>query len=354
MTEPRSRFTAVLPAGVAASIAACSPGPVPAPPSPGPPPVVIPSASPSAEPAPAPEPEPLDAIAALRPYAVTHARAARRVLYTWTTREQLEELARDRILLTRESSPTRGDSIYDQAVGDRAEAGDRLARILRGDRFRRARFAWPAPWATLLGWEGETYGEELIRIELRPEAYIVKLLNGRPGWEVVDLEDRPVPVEEVLRRPERIGAVYFVQEQISRRRGTYAGTFAGTLVWTPYREYVICNEGMVASWAIHTEAIARELDAGAGALAALGRHLGAHPIREPEPIEAWMRRLVTATWPGPEPEAAPLDLYEAALAFPNQRYRPSPGDLVGLARKLREIAGRRGGPALTYAPAPPP
>jgi hypothetical protein len=38
--------------------------------------------------------------------------------------------------------------------------------LKRQNRFRR--FAWPYPWATLMGWPGETYGDRLLRIELKP------------------------------------------------------------------------------------------------------------------------------------------------------------------------------------------
>src|SRR6185295_8257090 len=47
---------------------------------------------------------------------------------------------------------------------------------------------------------------------LDPGAWIAKLWTSRPGWEVVDLDERPVPVEEVLRRPDRLAAVYFVND----------------------------------------------------------------------------------------------------------------------------------------------
>jgi hypothetical protein len=335
-----------LPAGVAASIAACTP---PSSTTTGAPQaqdastVVIVSAAASAQAEPPAPPEVLDAVSALRPYAVVHAKAGRRVLYTWTTREQIEELAQGRPLLSREASPTHGPAHYDEVVGGRAAGGDRLAALLRGPAFRRARFAWPAPWATLLGWEGETYGEELVQVILKPEAWIAKLTASKQGWEIVDLDDRPVALDEALRHPERIAAVYFVQDLYrSASAGTYGtwGTAAARALARPaYREYVLCNEPMIASWGAGTEAIARELEAGAAAVDALRRHVEAHPAREP--LDGWIRRIVAATWPGPALPATPEGLYEAALAFPNVRYYPAPSELAALARRLRGIARRR-------------
>src|ERR1044071_7353627 len=53
-----------------------------------------------------------------------------RVLYTWTTTEQIDELRRDRKLLVRESSPTKGASYYEQVVHALAKRGDAIAKLL--------------------------------------------------------------------------------------------------------------------------------------------------------------------------------------------------------------------------------
>ena len=107
-----------------------------------------------------------------------------------------------------------------------------------------SRFGWTAPWATVVGWRGETYGDVLITIKLAPEALIVRVRASTDAMEVVDLEGRIVSLEAVLARPDRIAAVYFVQDLPQRGGGTWAGTAARAA----FREYVICNEsnrGMV-------------------------------------------------------------------------------------------------------------
>src|SRR5690242_4081821 len=94
-TKRRAQGSAIQ-AGVALSIAAseiaCSHGSAPETPAPT---VIVTQTAASVE-APPPPPEPPAAIAALRPYALVHPRAARGVLYTWTTAEQLAQLRRDR------------------------------------------------------------------------------------------------------------------------------------------------------------------------------------------------------------------------------------------------------------------
>jgi hypothetical protein len=294
----------------------------------------------SAEAAP---PETPAATEKLRPYAVVHPRAARAILYTWTTREQIEELRRDRVLLTRTESAERGASFFDRVVAGRAASGEPVAKLLRTSAFARARYAWPAPWATVLGWPGETYGEELVRITLKPDAWIAKLTASRPGWEIVDLEDRPVPEAEALKNPARIAAVYFVNDVYApRRRGSFADTGGGSA----FREFVICNESMVDSWSAGTDEIAHEIEAGAGALEALARHRDRHP---PAPIDVdeWNRRVAGSVWTGGDPLASPERLYEAALAFPNDNYVPTAAVARTLAKKLRALP--RAG-ALTHRP----
>jgi hypothetical protein len=114
----------------------------------------------SAPPAAAADDGPLLVQVRLRDDAVLSASPARATLYTWTTREQIEELVQGRELLTRTESPVRGSAYYDQVLAERAAQGDPLAQKLRTTAFARARHAWPNPWATLLGWPGESYGDQ--------------------------------------------------------------------------------------------------------------------------------------------------------------------------------------------------
>jgi hypothetical protein len=284
------------------------------------------------------------ALALLRNEAVLSSAPARRVLYTWTTREQIEELARDRVLLTRTESPVHGPAFYDQVVAARAAAGDALAQKLRTPVFARARHAWATPWATLLGWPGETYGDELITVTLKPEAWTLALSTSTPGWKAYDSDNRPVDVAEVLAHPERIGAVYFVQDKPATG---YARTNAGPENRAAFREHVLCNEAMIQSWAIGEGSVAQAL---AASVSLVDRVAAELPSKAPRPpnVEAWNAEVARVIWPGPDLVPALDQAYEASLAFPNENYALTPERMVALAMRLKAI--RLHGPKLTHVP----
>jgi hypothetical protein len=85
---------------------------------------------------------------------VTHDRFARRTLYTWTTKDQIEELRTTRQLLSRDESPAHGASYLDQVLYTLAQRGDPTAALLYTTAFAKMRFAWHAPWATRGGFDG--------------------------------------------------------------------------------------------------------------------------------------------------------------------------------------------------------
>jgi hypothetical protein len=282
----------------------------------------------------------------LRPWAVVHAKVARRTLFTWTTREQIDELGRDPTLLTRTESAEHGATHFTQVVAQRAATGDLLAALLATPAFAKSRHAWPVPWATVLGWQGETYGDDLISITLKPDAWIAKLRTSQPGWEVVDLDDRPVELAEALRHPERIAATYFVEDTPGPGpRGTYGNTYSGGRARPAFREYVISNESMIASWSIGTEEIARLLAEEVDSLEVLRRHLA---VRAPFQVDAdtWNARVARTTWS--MLDETPGGLYEAALAFPNDNYLPQAAKLAALIAKLRALSPR--GPRIEHRP----
>jgi hypothetical protein len=285
----------------------------------------------------------------LRPYLVSDARVGRRALYTWTTREQVEELGRDRVLLTRTESPVHGPAYSDQVIAARAAGGDRLAALLRTAPFLRARHAWPAPFATLLGWPGETYGMELLRVELKPEAWIAKIRTSKKDWEVVDLDDHLVDTEEALRHPERIAAEYFVHDlpQPIRIQGTYGSRLVPGR--PAFREYVLCNESMIARWSVGTPESTREVAAEVEAIEALRQHVAALGKVEQPTLDAWNTRVALEVWAAlPAAESTPLALYESALAFPNELYRPEAARLAVLVERLRQATPH--GPSLEHRP----
>jgi hypothetical protein len=273
------------------------------------------------------------ASAALLPYVVLPGRIAARTLYTWTTRDQIAQLAQKRVLLTRTESPERGSSYFSQRLSLRAKEGDELAKLLQSGGFAKARHAWPAPWATFLGSPGERYGDELIQIKLKPEAWFVVFRSSKPDLSVVDMESRAISSEDALAHPERIAAVYFVHDELGKEG---AASSAPPPVRAAYREYVLCNESMIASYAVYTEDIKQELQRSADAVAALATHLQKSPSPPLLP-SGWNLSVARESWMQITPPKEPLSIYETALSFPNELYLPDSSRLFDLADRLRKL-----------------
>jgi hypothetical protein len=245
-----------------------------------------------------------DAVRALSRVALPHDRYVRRTLYTWTTRDQIDELARTKQLLSREESPALGGTYSEQVVHALAQAGDPIAKLVDTTTYAKSRFAWHAPWATRLGWPGEEYGDQLIRVTLSDRAIVLALSTATGSFDARDMQNHPVARDEVLAHPERIAAIYFVSD---------AGAATAENVPRPattYREYILINESMIESWAAGTDAISQELAQEARELEAVAKFLADRP---PQPLavrDGWAAAPTT-------PEAA----YAAALAFDNPNYK---------------------------------
>ncbi|MDI1429566.1 hypothetical protein [Polyangium sorediatum] len=360
----RRRAKATLEKGAWLSIAlselACSPAPAPTPPASSTPTETVAPASPTAAPAPSVAASTglnqgeEEILQKFMPYAVTDGSIARRVLFTWTTREQIAALEKAPVLLTRAESPEHGASYFDQLLHARALAKDPLAQMLRTTPFARARYAWTAPWATTYGLGGESYGDQLLRVTLKPEAWIAVLMTSKKALDVRDLAGKPVPIADALAHPERIAAVYFVHD--TPKTG-YAASLAGPEERVGYREYVLCNESMIESWSLRTPEIRKELLDSAAALRALARHLFLHPPERRFTGTRWNVHVVTETFPLAAPVPTLLGAYEASLAFPFGVYEPEADRLNTVATRVEEYEESQKGPPLMHTPTatfPPP
>jgi hypothetical protein len=223
----------------------------------------------------------------------------RPVLYTWTTPENVAALRESHQLLVATAATGGKPSPFNRALAQSARGrgrGKAIAALLTThDALVRRRYAWPAPFATVLGLGDKGYGNALVRIELRPDAWIARYDPTSPDpFRVVDARGAPVALDAVLAEPERLGAVFHVR------------TDRGTPI--KFREYVVTSEAMVASWSVATPAIRAELDAEL----ALLRDLRATAAMRPRTDTAW----------------------RAALAFYNDRYAPTPEHLDAIVAAL--------------------
>ncbi|MBX3155595.1 MAG: hypothetical protein KF773_06330 [Deltaproteobacteria bacterium] len=244
------------------------------------------------------------ALEELRAFAVTDDDFYRPVLYTWTTAEGAAALRASKQLLVATASSGTFVSPFNRALAASAASAAPHARIARvvaeHPALIRRRYAWPAPFATVRGIGPVTYGSALVRIELLPEAWIGRFEPGAPHpWRFVDASGAAVPEETVLASPERIAAIFHVRTEDGQP--------------VRFREFVVCSEKALRGWAIATPDIRAELDREARLLLALR---GAIADDARPAWRAWGRT--------PGAAATALELWNAALAFDNLRYRPTP------------------------------
>ncbi len=260
------------------------------------------------------------------------AKPVARVVYSWTTAEQEAELrSGDALLLTGEA-PGLGRGYAMDFVHGLAEptpesgtAPDALAQAVLTV-FTEYRYGWTNPWATRMGWPGETYGNSLIRIELRDDAWVVELrTQSFGGMRVLDLDGNEVANEEAIAHPERIALIYFARD--SSNGGASCGTFSfGS---NGYREFVIGNEAMIKEWSLGTEVIRERLESD---IAELERFL--ELVRRcPPAVSSDFNADVVCGWGGSFFGAVPA-AYANALALPSENYEPTPRNIVALVETL--------------------
>jgi len=278
-----------------------------------------------------------------------------RVLYTWTTAKQLAALRQHRRLLTRTHSADGKRSAFDRRLG-----ADPASELLRSAALRRRRFAWPSPWATLRGWDSEQYGAVLVRLELRADA-VVGYFDGT--WRFADPEGQPLTTAAIVAAPERLAAIYHVAAP--------SGAGAEAL----FREFVLCNEAMIASWEVATPVVNERVTQDVALLEQLRAQMAqaaapaptAAPTADSDAAKAkpaagesvaWGHELQAQVWPAAKPDASLAQLYGGAVAFANSRYELTPSNADAILTALRALP--RTGPALRHevtvsfgAPLPP-
>ena len=207
-----------------------------------------------------------------------------------------------------------------------------MAKLLFTTTFAKMRFAWPAMWATRASWPGESYGDQLIRITLKPEAWTVRL-TSTGTFEVHDAQDAVVPISTALAAPQRIAVIYFISDRTQPPAKSIPHAIAS------FREYVLCNESMIASWEVGTERIAREVAEATAKVESIRRW-----VEATKPV---VKTAVATTW---QPDAVPADsiaTYHQALALDSSTYWLDPNILRQLVDQLAKTPTP---PALEHVP----
>jgi len=259
-------------------------------------------------------------------------RPARREFFSWTTDEQVAALRQDQVLFSRSERPGLGPGYAfqvfaqlarDETLGEQAQ----LAKLLGGELFAKVRYAWSEPWATRMGWPGEDYGDNLLRIVLKPEAWLVLVKEG--GLSVVDLQNDPVALSVVLANPGRIGAIYY-QKDRSTGGPFCGGSFASG--GSGYREFILGNLAMVEEWSIGTEQIRDRLSANIASLSAFLERVRACPVTSS--AQQWTVDVV-CNWDIVGGELTELSAYEQSLAIPSDNYLAVPERIATMIETLQ-------------------
>ena len=267
--------------------------------------------------------------------AFSNAAPARRELYTWTTSEQVVELRAGSVLLTRTERPELGPGYASEALAELAaqtptgapsvDDSIALAVLLSGPAFSKARYAWPEPWATRVGWPGESYGDQLVRLVLREDAWLARFDAGR--LDVVDMNNAPVAAADALAQPERLAGLYFVKNA-GADGPICGGSFRSGS--DGYREFIIGNESMIEEWSLGTPEIAARIESDIALVQEFFDRIRPCPPRD-DP-HYWNLNVVCG-WSS-QPATTELGAYEGSLAIPSPGYVPQAMPLASLIEAL--------------------
>jgi hypothetical protein len=259
-------------------------------------------------------------------------RPARRELFSWTTDEQAAALREDGVLFSRSERPGLGPGyafeVFEQ-IAQNEDGPERaaVAKLLGGELFEKARYAWSEPWATRMGWPGEDYGGNLLRIVLKPEAWVVVVKNG--DLNVFDQQNQPVSLADALANPTRLGAIFYERDGFSG--GPSCG---GSFVFgeNGYREFIVGNLAMVEEWSLGTQQIRDRLSANIAQLSTFLERIRACPITSS--AKQWNLGVV-CKWNALGGEFSELSAYEHALAIPSDNYLAVPERIAAMIETLQ-------------------
>lgn len=248
----------------------------------------------------------------------------RQTVYSWLTPQRAAELAQHRQLLTATTNSGPYVSPFSRLLARLQRRRDRIGAIAHAlyvepDLYR-YRYAWSSPFATATGFKGLPYGSSLVRVDLRPDALVLRLDPQDPQrFRLFDREQREVPIERFQQVRARIGAVYHVRRDD---------------VNVPFREYVLCNSAAVAHWSIGTPAVcdevAAELRLVEDALAEWGS-IAPRPASPRAHIELEWRASTRST------QRTPFSRWAATMATAAPHYYLDANNLRALATQLQRF-----------------
>jgi hypothetical protein len=146
--------------------------------------------------------------------------------------------------------------------------------------------------------------------------------DGNGLW-VEDANGVEIPLEQALAAPDKIGVIFFERSRALGGPECF-GTFeAGN---NPYREFIVGNENLVASWSLGTQEIRARLEADIAQLRAYLTYIRSTP----RSYSDYQALVSCHSWH----DAGEYEPYDAALAMPSPLYEPTPQNIARLIETL--------------------
>jgi hypothetical protein len=247
-------------------------------------------------------------------------------LWSWTTTAQAAALRAHPALLGAPESDA-AQAKLTEVINALADTGDPLALVLSGGAFQKQRGAWPNAWAVLRTTTGEPAGDQLLRIVLKPEALFATLDSST--LQVLDMQNQLVQVAEALGAPERIAAIYYVN-QGDAGRDACSGNPQGCAIGA-FRQYFIVSEAMVQEWSLGTQAILDEIERGVALLQALRDAIGPGGAGSDR---CEFSRFALCHWGTGGKPYGTYDAYVGGVARTQAIYALTPPNMDSLAKEL--------------------
>ncbi|MBX3189089.1 MAG: hypothetical protein KF819_18855 [Labilithrix sp.] len=267
-----------------------------------------------------------------------------RSIWSWTTAEQATEIRRDEVLFTRESSPTLGRGHLFDVLDARAADGDPAAARLAGVELAKGRFGWSNPWATVRGaTPGETYGLELLHIEMRPDTWFARVRTSHEAIAFVDSAGNAVDRGAALDSFERVGGILFEHDVEYTGACATTGSGGGGLI---YREIYVGNEARLATFSHRTAAILARLEGDIAELSAFRdwlRYGGG------DGWSAYSWSCIAAQLWRSAPSTS-RERYLASLAFATDPYAPYAASVDAIVTELKKASFFTPDDPFTHAP----
>jgi hypothetical protein len=244
---------------------------------------------------------------------------APRELYALVTDSEAESLRAGAPLVTPPSQPPTKPAVVQllesMLAGNSGPQRTLIQSLATG--ITSTRIAWPNPWALRLVDYPATQHLNPVRIVLREDAWIGRIVGG--SLVVLDGANEIVNADVAAATPERIGAIFFTSYQGAGKLGLGACSQG-------YRAFALGSDEMVDEWSLGTSEIDARLEQDTALLSQLLAVVRNCPAMS---SEAFNNDVACNTW-STFNVFSEASAYRWSLAYPLELYKPTPLNLANL------------------------